>query len=322
MRKRRKQRGAALLIVLLLAATLSFVALAAMERTTLAASRTINAGARAEAMWAAFGVETLTLAAIDEILAQENLVMSLDDEWARAPVELPLEGGAARVFLADATACFNINSLGVPYEDETGEGAVAEFIRLAGFAGIGEFDARALAEAIGDWIDEDANRRPQGAEDNYYSMLASPYRTGNQHLASVSELRAIKGVTRNVYAALKPYLCAVDDAAPMTINVNMLAERHAPVLAAALGPAMTVQAARDVITERPPGGYATVRDFLSVPAIAAVNPAAQDRFDVVSRYMQARAEIIYDTALFEMTSTFETGSRKARLVSRRIGAEE
>ena len=39
---RHKQRGAALLIVLLLAATLSFVALAAMERTSLAAARSAS----------------------------------------------------------------------------------------------------------------------------------------------------------------------------------------------------------------------------------------------------------------------------------------
>lgn len=322
MTTRKKQRGAALLVVLLLAATLSFVALAAMERTTLAASRTVNVSARGEALWAALGIETLALAAVEQILSQDNPVMSIDDPWASEPFQLPLDEGAARVFLADATACFNVNSLAAPYEDQQRQGPVAEFIRLAGLIGVGEFDARALAENIGDWVDADANRRPQGAEDEYYSVLPSPYRTGNQPFASISELRAVKGVSRELYATFKPYLCAAGDSAPMTINVNMLTERHAPVLAAALGPAVTVHAAADIIAARPPGGYATVAEFLAVPAVAQRVEAGSDRFDVTSRYLRARAEIFYDTALMDMTSTIETGGRKARVLARRIGAEE
>lgn len=318
----KQQRGAALLIVLLLAATLSFVALSAMERTTMAAARVVNVNARGEALWTAFGVETLALAAVDEMKKQENGVMSLDDPWASAPIELPLEEGAARVFFADATSCFNINALGAPYNEQGSQAAVDEFIRLASYAGIGEFDARALAETIGDWVDADTNRRPQGGEDEYYTVLPSPYRTGNQPLASLSELRAIKGVTRELYATLKPYLCVAGDDAPMKINVNMLAERHAPVLAAALGPEVTVQAAKDIIADRPPGGYVKIADFMAVPAVAALGLAGADRFDVTSRYIQARAEIVYDTALLEMTSTIETGGRGARVLARRIGAEE
>ena len=92
----RKQRGAALLIVLLLAATVSFVALSAMERTTLAAARTVNVTARGEALWGAFGIETLALAAIEEILSLENGVMSIDDPWAAAPVAAPPSRRPAR----------------------------------------------------------------------------------------------------------------------------------------------------------------------------------------------------------------------------------
>lgn len=322
MTHRKKQRGAALLVVLLLAATLSFVALSAMERTTLAASRTVNVSARSEALWGALGIETLALAAVEQILSQENPVMSIDDPWASEPVELPLDEGAARIFLADATACFNINSLATPYEDSERQGPVAEFVRLAGLIGVGEFDARALAESIGDWVDADANRRPQGAEDAYYTVLPSPYRVGNQPFASISEMRAVKGVSREIYAALKPYLCAAGDEAPMKINVNMLMERHAPVLAAALGPDVAAQTAADIIAARPPGGYATVGEFLAVPAVAELGVTGQDRFDVISRYLRARAEIFYDTAVMEMTSTIETGGRKARVLARRIGAEE
>lgn len=322
MSARDRQRGAALLIVLLLAATLSFVALSAMEKTALASARSINVNARGEALWRAFAVETLALSAIDEILAQQNATMSLDDPWASDPIELPLEDGAARVVFADRTSCFNINSLGAPFNRERGSAAEAEFIRLASFLGVSEFEATALAEAIGDWIDEDTNRRPQGGEDEYYTALPSPYRAGNQPMASVSELRAVKGVSRETYAVLKPHLCAAGVLEPTPVNVNMLAETHAPLLAAVLGSQATPQAAADIIAARPPGGYATVEAFLSSSSVAALNIQNTGRFQVKSRFIEARAEIIYDTALIEMTSIIETGGNGARVLARRIGAEE
>lgn len=321
MMRREKQKGAALLIVLLLAATLSFVALSAMELTTRAAARTGNVTSRGEALWRAFAVETLALSAIEEIASADSGIMSLDDPWASEPVELPFDDGGARVFLGDGTACFNINTLGAAASGTDTSEAQAEFIRLAGHLGISEFDAAALGEAIGDWIDEDTNRRPQGSEDEYYTVLPSPYRTGNQPMASVSELRAVKGVTREFYGALKPYLCAMERDAASVINVNMMSERHAPVLAAALGGAVTLQAASDLIAARPPGGWLSVDAFFETPPIGDLDLQNQAHFAVTSRFLIARAEIVYDTALLEMTSLIETGDR-TRVLARRLGAEE
>ena len=299
MTARNNQRGSALLIVLLLAATLSFVALSAMERTSLAAARAGNVTARSEALWRALAVEILAVAAIRTAYETNHGKMSLDDPWAAAPVDLPMDGGAARVVFTDATACFNINSLGARDDEAAASAATVEFIRLAGHLGIGEFDARALAEAIADWIDQDTNRRPQGAEDEYYTTLPSPYRAGNAPMAAVSERRAVKGVNRDVYA-----------------------ERHAPVLAAMLGDKATLQAAAEIIAARPPGGYDKVENFLATPALKALDVAGTGRFQTTSRYVLARAEIVYDTALLEMTSEIAVGGSGAQVILRRIGAEE
>ncbi|MEO1136181.1 MAG: type II secretion system minor pseudopilin GspK [Pseudomonadota bacterium] len=322
MTSRKQQRGAALLIVLLLAATLSFVALSIMERTTLSAARSVNVNARGEALWRALAVETLALAAVDELASDENTRMSLDDPWTREPIELPLDDGEARVAFVDATTCFNINALGTAASTDGTSTAMREFIRLATLVGVSEFEAAALAEAIGDWIDEDTNRRPQGAEDGYYTALPSPYRTGNQPMAAVSELRAIRGVSSDIYAQLKRFLCAYSVIELTAVNVNMLTEFHAPVLAAALGDEVGLQTALDIIAARPPGGYASAQDFLANPQIAGLNPQNTGRFQVKSRFLEARAEIVYDTALVEMTSMIETGGERARVLARRIGAEE
>jgi len=321
MTKRDRQKGAALLIVLLLAATLSFVALATLEKTSLAAARAFNVNARSEALWRSLAVETLTVEAIEKFKDANDGRMSLDDEWAAAPIILPMDDGAARVIIADGTTCFNINSLSGE-EGDASKAAGREFVRLAGFAGIDEYEAETLSQTIGDWIDADVNRRPQGAEDEYYSTLPSPYRAGNQPLATVSELRAIKGVTRERYAALKPYLCALSDSGPSPLNVNMLEPRDAPVLAAMLGEEVTTQTAADIISARPPGGWTSVEAFMETPQISALNLEDSSRFAVTSGYLNARAEIVYQGALLEMTSEIALTGGKARVLARRIGAEE
>lgn len=323
------QRGAALLIVLLLVATLAFVALSITEKTALAAARSVNERARSEAVWRALGAETLAREAIETVYATSDGKMSLDDPWATEPVEVPMEGGGARIFFADNTACFNVNRLSAaaPEESTPGSesGAVKEFALLIRNLGLGEYEGIALAEIIADWTDADANRRPQGAEDEYYTTLPSPYRTANQPIQSVTELRAMKGVTRNVYAALKPFLCAQPgtDAAP--VNINMLKEKDAPLLAAILGEDVTSLQAADIIGARPPGGYPDVGVFMESSAIQALEPGEElaSRFDVGSRYFQARAEIIYETALLEMTTDIVIGENgEARVLARRFGAEE
>ncbi len=51
------------------------------------------------------------------------------------------------------------------------------------------------AESILDWIDEDEEMRPSGAEIEYYSTLPTPYSPPNGPLQSVDELLLVKGVT-------------------------------------------------------------------------------------------------------------------------------
>ena len=332
---RRRQKGAALLIVLLLVATLSFIALAATERTALSAARSVNERIRAESLWYAFGAEALALTAIEAAHEASDGKMSLDDPWATTPLNAPIEEGTALLYFADDTACFNVNSLAREINDDADSNdqpvrPAEEFALLVRNLGFSEFEGETLAEVIGDWVDEDTRRRPQGAEDGFYGGLPSPYRTGNTPVAAVSELRAMKGVARETYAALKPYLCAHPDAEPSTINVNMLAADDAPLLAAALDAmsperTVTVQAAADIIAARPPGGYSDTAAFLvesSVQSLGLERMTA-GRFDITSKYMRARAEIIYDSAVFEMTVqlALDTNGRGTVLM-RRFGAEE
>ncbi len=51
-----------------------------------------------------------------------------------------------------------------------------------------------VADAILDWLDEDDDPRPYGAEVDYYSTLPTPYEPANGPITSVEELLLVKGV--------------------------------------------------------------------------------------------------------------------------------
>ncbi|MEM9495944.1 MAG: type II secretion system minor pseudopilin GspK [Pseudomonadota bacterium] len=322
-RARETETGGALLIVLLLVATLAFVALSIMERTSLAAARAANDRARAETLWRGFGAEILALAAIQAAYEASPEKVSIDDPWASEPVVVPMEDGGARIFFADATACFNVNSLSA--NNESIALAKREFALLAAHLGLGEFEGEAMADVIADWIDDDNAREPQGAEDSYYTALPTPYRTGGALIADVSEMRAMRGMTRERYLTLKPFLCAHPVAAPSPVNINMMRPDDAPVLAAALGRDISLTAALDLINTRPPGGYRELASFWDQAPLQnfAFEGPTRERIKLISQFVRARAEVGYDTSFLELTTMIEVSAGgAARIVRRRIGASE
>ncbi len=324
-----KQRGAALLIVLLLVATLSFVALSVTEITSLSAARSFNERSRSESLWRAFGAEVLAGAAIQAARQAAPDKMSLDDPWVAEPLVVPMDEGGARIFFSDATTCFNVNSLAAQNPSGQSAGQTGSprqvFVLLVRNIGFREFEGERLADIIIDWLDTDNNRQPQGAEDNHYTALPVPYRSGGQPLANVSELRALSGMTREIYIQLKPFLCAQGSTMPSPVNINMLITEHAPLLAALLGEQVSVSQAADIIAARPPGGYDAVADFVTAlpSAELAAETGVEGRFSVISQYVRARAEIVYDNTVLEMTSDFELADNaEPKLRRRRIGADE
>lgn len=324
-----RQKGAALLIVLVLVASLSFVALAITEQTRVTAARSVNVRIRAESQWYALGAEALAKTAIIMHRSASPDRDTLSNQIFSDVIDAPVDNGLVRLSLADDTGCFNLNALGQASGQQGSLGVLPpeaeEFARLARILGYSEFEGQRLASTASDWIDQDNMRLPQGAEDEAYTVLPSPYRTGNRPLASVTELRAMRDVNREIYQDLKPYLCVHPAATLSPININALTPEKAPILAAALGEQISVLQARDIIAGRPAGGYEDVAAFMADPAITGLQLEADaaQRFRVKSQYMRARAEIIYDDALMEMTSFLAIDDNGGiSILARRFGAEE
>jgi general secretion pathway protein K len=322
--KKPREEGAALLAVLLLVAAMSALAVGAMDDIRFGIRREENAEAIGQAQWYALGAETM---------ARQRLALASQTSSARMRelagrwLSYPVENGTIRARMASATECFNLNSVvqGASEQWVRSEEGVAQFVGLMKAIGIAENTALSLAEALADWIDTDSTRNTQGAEDDTYMSARMPYRTAGTLLSETSELRAIRGFGPEIYARLRPFVCALPVAALSPMNINMLDPAKPELIAMLMTGNDGKEAARRALLARPPNGWRTVDEFWNQPALRAHLPgdAALGQLSLASRYYTLEAVADYSGSEAILTSLFEqSGPGTIRLVARRWTIEE
>ena len=318
-----RERGAALLAVLLLVAVTGAIAAAAMEGLRLSRAVSANATALDQARAHADGVEQLTLLTLDDLVAGNPEQSMVGTGWNGTVRRIPMPGGAiAEARLRDGGNCFNINSVvegeaqGVLARRPSG---VAQFIGLMMVFGTGESDARRVAEAAADWVDSDTIPGPGGAEDESYAGGDAPYRTANNLFVEPSELRAIAGMTPELYRHLSPWLCAlpVSDLAP--INLNTLTPDQAPLLAMLAPGQLSLDRARAVLGQRPAGGWGSQVEFWRIDAMRglAVPLDVQLQPQLRTRWFALDLRVQLGESEFDETALIDARLRPSHVVSRR-----
>ncbi|MBV8972585.1 MAG: type II secretion system minor pseudopilin GspK [Sphingomonadaceae bacterium] len=304
-----RERGAALLAVLLLVAVTGAIAAAAMEGLRLSRAVAANAAALDQARAFADGAEQLALLAIDDQIARSPGLTNLDGGWNGAVRQLTMPNDATvQLRVRDGGNCFNVNSV-VEGEQQSAlirrPSGVAEFMGLMMAVGAGEADARRIAEAAADWVDTDSVPGPGGAEDEAYADAPQPYRTANNFFAEPGELRALVGMTPELYRRLSPYLCAlpISDLAP--INLNTLTPDQAPLLAMLAPGQLSLEKARGLIAGRPSGGWGSQVEFwrldamhgLAVPLDIQLQPQLRTRWFALDLSVRVGESEYDETAL-------------------------
>ncbi|MEM8936323.1 MAG: type II secretion system minor pseudopilin GspK [Pseudomonadota bacterium] len=330
-RHHQDQRGAALLIVLLLTATLAFIVLGVAESLSHSMQRTAGASNRSELLWRAMSLEVVAREAIleaDRLSTDQGVRYTRDHPLFATTFPIPAEGGGGLLRFADASQCFNVNSLVTQTEDgtQTDETAVLELVEILKALGLGNADGQRIARVVADWIDDDNFSDVRGSEDGYYASLPTPYRTGRTQIAAISELRAMNGVTRSVYETIRPFLCAAPNPAPMTINVNMLEPSDAPLVVGLTAGAASSGDAREAIEARPPGGWANIEEFWAHRAFSDLEideSFKQRRTAVRAKYIDVIGQAAVNDIEIAVRLRFATlGSNgDIRLVSRELGAD-
>lgn len=322
---RDSERGAALLTVLLIVAVVAVLAATALERLRLSTRLAGNAAAIEQGRAYANAAETLALSRIGALLVASPKRVTLAGGWSGRPFGLPLPGGGAAVArVTDGGNCFNLNGL----VSAAGEAGYLEnppervrFARLLRLTGAPPQVAEQVAAGATDWIDTDDLPLPQGAEDAAYLRGAMPYRTAGTLMADPSELRAVAGVTSQLYEGVRRWLCTLPVAEPAAINVNTLLPEQAPLVAMLFPDTLGIDAARQALLRRPPLGYGDATTFLNLLSANGATPEGGAALAVTSRWFALRIDVAQGGASIKERALVDANRLPPRLVSRQWGEQ-
>ncbi len=305
MKAAKRQRGVALLSALLVVALATVLVAGILDDGERGLARTRNLVRSEQADALAAGLEEWALQVLLQDLASDGRRDYRDDAWSTGIPPTDVPGGKVAGHLTDLGGRFNLNNLArngvrVPLEAE-------RFARLLRALKLDP----AIAEATVDYLDADIDRALDGAEDQHYLLQDPPRRAANRAMAHASELRLVRGVTRDVWTKLAPYVVAVP--AGTSINVNTAA---APVLMALAEGLSEPDARRMAESAR----YEQVGGFAAELEQLGVVFAATTGVDVASDYFLARAEVVLDGIPIAYSSVIERRDGRLRVVERARGA--
>ena len=276
------QRGVALITVLLVVALVTVVGAGLIARQQLAIRSSGNLLVHNQAWHYALGGELLAKAILREDLRRGDARQPLDhpaEPWAQPLKPFPFdEGGTLQLRLEDATGRFNLNALALP--DNAGLQAFGQFQRLLRLLDIDP----PYAERLRDWLDEDEQVSPGGAEDNDYLLLEPAYRAANRVLAEPSELRLLLDMTEVDYRRLLPHVTAL----PLDARLNL--NSAGPLVLASLAEGLSPQLAQGLIVAREGQGFASVESFIAQLGAAGQTVTGQP-LAVGSQYFRVIGEV-------------------------------
>lgn len=309
MKFRNSECGVALLTALLVVALATAAAVAMSTRQQLDMRRTGNM-LHSEQAWAyVLGAESWgrVVLARDR---KDNDVDNLGEDWAtQVPASL-VEGGSVGGRVIDLQGRFNVNSL--VEEGVADPVAVDSYKRLLRTLELDE----SLADALVDWLDTDIDTRfPAGAEDVAYQLLQPGYRTANQLITDISELRLIKGYDATVMEKLlggrgkAPFVTALPETTP--INVNTASAEVLTTLAKEL----SISDGEAMIEARGENGFEKVDELLGDPVLKgkALDPQS---LAVKSQWFLVISEANVGQGRVKLASLIQRTSQATRVVRR------
>lgn len=276
--RNRKERGVVLVVALFVVALVAAIAVVMMERLERDTRRT-----------------TLLLNSIQaEFIAEGSIAWAIDqlrNDWERQksnrvvdpiPIQSPvdhLNGYEISSTIYDMQARFNLNNLS-NLQNQEGFRCLLRILDPK----LSEEKISGIIRGIMDWI-------TPGSKQNdyyyYYLSLPTPYRAAHRQFWSIDELRLIKGMTPQLFNALKKYIVALPE--NTSINVQTAS---APVLMM-LAPTFTPAVAQAIIGIRQRTPFTQVKQFLNLNVIKN-QPITEDKIVTVSNYFLVETRVVIE----------------------------
>ena len=229
----RRQQGAALIVALLVVMIITMLVTSVSSDALVVFRKVENQLHSQQAYAYLLAAEGVARKVLLDDLEQDLKSDKLDtrtEQWAAKDLKFATEQGVIAGQLHDLAGRLSLSGLSFKATKTKRYSADQQrFIRLLQVLELEQplnlDQAEQLANAVFDWLDDDDKERsPNGAESYYYASAEPSGRPANRNAVSVSELRWVKGMTPEIYQALKPYLAALPGSvAGLNINTASLA---------------------------------------------------------------------------------------------------
>ena len=291
----RCQRGAALIVALLILAVTVLLATTLGHNFFLIFKRAENQSHSQQAYTYLLAVEGVARAAL--LLDVQNPIDTLYSEWHR-PQQFPTDYGSVQGQLSDLQGRFNLNNLAITSDDNVHQQRFIRLLQLVDVEpAIDISTAQAITEAVSEWL----RSNDSGLPDPYYSDTEPYTRAAHRPMIDVSVLRLVKGISNELYLALRPHIGVwpIEQASHINVNTaNVLVLRSLNVngnlepLADSIVQLLLEQREQQQ-------GFATVDDFVSALSGTAIDA---NGLGVDSDYFLLYADTEFSTRRFMMYS--------------------
>jgi len=315
--KKSNERGAVLLTTLLLMTVMAAITVAIVDDIRLSIKRTMSIQAAEQLDWYMRGGEEFAGNWLQPNLSAERQPILSSYVKSGQAVVLPIEGGEISFSVRDGRNCYNLNQLSEP---KTARITRAKFIKLLQLLEFDDFEAETIAASVQDWIDRDTAPTRGGAEDLTYTNLNPPYHPANTLMTDITELRAVQGITEDVYQRLTPFVCARQNEKAGKVNLNTLLPEQAPLLALEFGADDSLRAAQAVIAQRPVTGYEDIDTVWALEPVADLDlkGAGKDMVSLITDQVVVDIRVSFDGQVRAQSVLFSAdGTVGAELISRR-----
>ncbi len=318
---RQRQEGIAVITALLVVVIATVLAVEIAWHTNLDLRRTAGLVAWDQAREYAYFAEVLAIESLEEQLEGHESYDRSTDQAARAGLAISQDDKSLAGGYSDLQGRFNLNNL-VTSQGRPDKLVVTQFRRLLAAVAslqpglpLGPVEIETIVGSTVDWIDPDSTADFNGAEDDFYTSEAEPYRAANGWFTSVSEFRAIRGVTPEIYSALKPHLAALPVGSQHSlINFNTAS---VPVLMS-LGENISVENANHWIED-------SLKEPVREVQLVAEGLIDGPMFPYIghsSSYFELTGHVSIGTYRLDLYSLLEWNGQTTRVRLRRFGVAE
>jgi len=325
----RKQQGVALITALLVVALTTIMAVSLASRQYMDIRRTGNIMLSDQAYLYSLALESFASQLFKTYRANQKYDDFQQIQQAMLLFQaIPVEGGTVSATVDFSQAKFNVNSLvdklgkPEPWAKEYYSRLVGEVLRNLGEDTAIRDD---LVNALIDWLDPNGDALMGGAEDSDYESKDIPYKTANQMMSSISELRLVQGYTRQILDGIPAdpekqteaipgllyYLTALPNR-NTTLNINLIQD---PVMFMAMTPNMDNAMATELIKSQP---FEKTADFLNrqdIKNLFPTQPNTPNSSNGNAQLNALRQHIDVQSSYFLLRGTATVGESKITLNS-------